>query len=309
MRNTLPAMFAGVLVLSLVGCGGLPTQPRTAGGPQTQQVTLEHGMPVAVTVLAVHQPSGGPASVEYRITNVGTAVVTPDLLDFTSVVDEQGKKAQPMRKGDFPETELLADIRLAPGDTVDGQLSYQLPGGADVDGVTFTPGGEGAKGTAHWRAQDIPANVPADTSTDHARQLHQGDAAELIGTDEDENPVHVHATMVGVLNPAPASYKPYQAGDKMIAVRFALRNDASVPFTDALGTMIDTVYDSDHHVYELDEPIPADTTTDLFAMTIAPGDTATGLVVFDVPPNTKLVDVQLAVDDAKTLSGLAQWAL
>lgn len=306
MRNAVHAAFAGVLVLSLAGCGGLPTQPRTAAGPPTQQVTLEHGMPVAVTVLAVHQPSGGPATVEYRITNVGTAVTTPDLIDFTTVTDEQGKTATPMRMGNFPETELLADIRLAPGDTAEGQLSYQLPGGADIDGVTFTPGGEGAKGTAHWRAEDIPANAPVDSSTSQAKQLRQGETAELIGTDEADYHVHVHATMVGVLNPAPAIYRPYRTSDQMIAVRFEVHNDSSDPFTDALGTVIDTVYDTDHHVYELDEPTPGDTTTDLFAMTIAPGDTATGLVVFDVPANTKLTRVQFAVQDAKTLSGLAQ---
>ena len=129
-----------------------------------------------------------------------------------------------------------------------------------------------------------------------ASAAHVGATLTLNGTDPGEK---LQITLVRVVDPAPPAnqYEAPAAGMREIALELRYKNVGSATYNQSILTDV-TVLDQAFHSYSID--IAGDTSAGpgfpSDEVNIAPGETADGLVTFQVPTGTPVSEVKVELD-------------
>lgn len=151
------------------------------------------------------------------------------------------------------------------------------------------------------------ANNPAKASAASAtpKKARTGDTVDLTGS----GGVHVQVTLVKVVDPAkPTNAYTPDSGKRFIAAQLRILNVGTKTYdTDPLVGM--RAQDAAGETFDA-SIVPVETTVGQqmdSGLTLAPGDKALGVIVFEVPASVKLSTMQYLVDGFG--GNTAQWTL
>ncbi|WP_204039338.1 DUF4352 domain-containing protein [Acrocarpospora phusangensis] len=140
-----------------------------------------------------------------------------------------------------------------------------------------------AEPTQEVPAEDAPADAPAGV----------GDTITLHGSDSG---LEVAATVVQIFDPAtPVSdYIRPDSGARWVAVELLLKNTGTAVYDDSPSNGLNLI-DTEGQQYS-DTFGDVREGVDLSSITVGPGDSRKGVVVFEVPKGVKLAKLQLALN-------------
>ncbi|MFF7487640.1 DUF4352 domain-containing protein [Streptomyces luteogriseus] len=147
--------------------GQTPSRPASAAvGDALDLKGLEDGEALAVTVVKVVDPARAEneystpdvglrfVAVQFRLKNTGTAVYSDSPSNGARLVDAQGQQFDPTYEDTSAGPGFPGDVTAAPGDTVLGFITFEVPTDSRVVKIQFTMSSGFAGQTGQW---DVPA--------------------------------------------------------------------------------------------------------------------------------------------------------
>lgn len=255
---------------------------------------------VDVTVLSIVDPAPteeflGPeegnrlVAVQLRVVNTGTA----DYVDSPSNGAVLFDAADVQYANSFLPTLLgpeLFSLRVIPGDVRTGWVTFEIPSDVEPAALMWTPDSGFSDTHARWDLLAAPV-TPAKAPGVIVGSTPVGTPIELTGTDSS-----VTFTVNRLFDPAtPAEFFEPEPGWRLVAVELTVLNTGSTPYDespDVAATIIDALGQQEFSLFSqtLDGP-PFEG-----ALSLAPGESATGVITFAVPATSVVVKLQMALE-------------
>lgn len=159
-RRTAPLLVSALAVPALAL---VPASPEGKVGDTLSLTGFQDGEKLDITVIKVVDPARaensilGPgsgkhlAAVQFRMKNTGTAEYTDAPLLGAAVIDQKDQRFSPSLIPSTAGAEFPGSIRLRPGATALGFLTFEVPDGSRIVTVQYTMNSGLSDDTGEWK--------------------------------------------------------------------------------------------------------------------------------------------------------------
>jgi hypothetical protein len=238
------------------------------------------------------EPTTGSRLIGLRlmVTNAGDTVWSDSPSNAISVIADDNTQ-HTSAFASIEEGTGFADTTTSPGDFRQGWVVVELPDGASMSRVRYTPNSGFADDFAEW---DMSLGT-VEVAVAHAVTVPDATVGDTI-TLMDFDDIPVAMTVNAVVDPAePGDFSDPQDGSRLVAVQLTLTNEGSVNYEDSVGN-IAAVITSEGYSFST-------TFSDTKAgpgfegsVVLTPGDVRTGWIVFEVPIDLEVVKITAALN-------------
>ena len=185
----------------------------------------------------------------------------------------------------------FADSTTAPGDFRQGWIAVELPDGTQPSRLRYTPNSGFADDFAEWDTSLGTVDVSADpTVTVPTSGI--GDTITL--RDFDDIPIAI--TVDAAVDPAePGDFSDPEDGNRLVALQLTVMNEGSVNYDDSIGN-IAAVVTADGFSFSTAFNDTNEGPGFDGSVTLTPGDTRTGWIVFEVPTGLNVLKMTAALN-------------
>ena len=313
IRRVLVALVGvgAVLGPALAGCSSGNVPNDMAVGP-THLLSAPTGA-LAITAAALRPPSVDNkqlTTVEFRLANTGRTVLAPDPDVEAFAYTTTGREVDADSVVLTPNPLFPPDIRLRPGDTVDGRTGFDTRPGEQLARIDYRSWALGM--STEWQVTDLAPSLPGEvrqgaaaavgaTQTVTGREYRDAAANDKTLVDQ-----RLSVTLTRVVDPAqPADgYPAPDDGTRYAAVGFTIRDIGPNPYR---PVDFRVAFDDAGHGYDTQL---VDTTAGptVSRNAIPPGGSTSGVLVLELPTGNRLSLVEFYLDVGGADS-VARWAI
>lgn len=250
---------------------------------------LELADPAPPTEFFEPEPGNKLVAIRLRLVNTGSADYTDTPTIGAVLIDSSSQQYTSA----FFSTQLgpdLGSVRILPDDVRTGWITFEVAEAVTPAKLQWTADAGFADDIGQWDLTLEPQTPPSSPAV-LAPSVPLGSATTLEGSES-----QVSVTVSQVVDPAPPSeFNEPQPGNRLVAVQLTLLNDGQTPYDDSPSSSVMLIDEQGQQYLAGFFDIASGPGFD-GNVTIVPGDTRVGFVVFEVPEGITVVKMQMALD-------------